>query len=502
MARSYLLPGQGYLTETGVSDYMMPGWGVFVAEKIELTSASLLESSDIIAGNVSESTTTASGALVESSDVIAGNVSSSFAFGALQEGSDIISATAKETIVATGALVESSDTVTSLVSIQGVVRSFLIPFFGYYADTSYDDYLVPGWGFIDGSIVPSFSINGVLLESSDIIASTVQVWTARGALVESSDIISATASSQLVTAGALLEDSDIIAGSVSRATTATGALLESSDIIDASAGQRLTASGNLFEGSDHITGFITNAIPTPSIRIMKVYPQPVIFPYAGVDNNAYKTPAEADLYGIDYSLEIDPDILVGAGWESFNGDLTLTNETNSDDVSYAIVGAGTPGTTSQLINLVDTLGQRQIEYTIDINLRQYNFATNKPQVGGASDILDYGLDWTTRITDEAEFITESTWGYDGNDTALNIGYYPPFTFGENLKTGVWLNSGTLGQTYVLTNTVSTNKNRILQSSFIYTVNQPIIVVTPANDYTVEDGSEPYGTEDGSQNYGY
>jgi hypothetical protein len=73
--------------------------------------------------------------------------------------------------------------------------------------------------------------------------------------------------------------------------------------------------------------------------------------------------------------------------------------------------------------------------------------------------LDYDINYIN-VLNQNEIITSSSW----NSPAV---YYAS-SFG-NTATKVWLYGGTVGQSYILTNTATTNKGRIYVCSFMLKV---------------------------------
>ena len=76
------------------------------------------------------------------------------------------------------------------------------------------------------------------------------------------------------------------------------------------------------------------------------------------------------------------------------------------------------------------------------------------------EIKDYSIDWSAVLSSET--IVSSTWDAGGLDLMVNN---PIPTIANNLTT-VWLSAGTCGNSYLVTNTITTTGGREFQESFI------------------------------------
>ena len=76
-----------------------------------------------------------------------------------------------------------------------------------------------------------------------------------------------------------------------------------------------------------------------------------------------------------------------------------------------------------------------------------------------SENLDYSFNWRARVP-VGDSIVGSTWVVDGtpNNIVLGASTYSTYT------TTIWLSGGTVGNTYVLTNTITTLSGRVLTQS--------------------------------------
>lgn len=74
--------------------------------------------------------------------------------------------------------------------------------------------------------------------------------------------------------------------------------------------------------------------------------------------------------------------------------------------------------------------------------------------------LDFGLDWTQRliVNNVADRIISSSWAVPGGGLTITAQSF------LNNDTTVWLEGGTAGQTYTVTNTVVTAGNRTMVQS--------------------------------------
>lgn len=82
-----------------------------------------------------------------------------------------------------------------------------------------------------------------------------------------------------------------------------------------------------------------------------------------------------------------------------------------------------------------------------------------------ADILDFTLDYSQQL-ESGETISTSAWTSSGD---LTVGT-PASTHTTNSAT-VWLSAGTAANTYIITNTITTNQNREYNASFQCVVNQ-------------------------------
>jgi hypothetical protein len=70
-------------------------------------------------------------------------------------------------------------------------------------------------------------------------------------------------------------------------------------------------------------------------------------------------------------------------------------------------------------------------------------------------ILDFGFDYEEWL--DGDTITASAWAISGPDAVL-VGTSPPATF-NTISTTVWLSAGTVGESYVVTNHITTALGR-------------------------------------------
>ena len=70
---------------------------------------------------------------------------------------------------------------------------------------------------------------------------------------------------------------------------------------------------------------------------------------------------------------------------------------------------------------------------------------------GPDEVLDYEVDWSDRLAGDS--IITSSWQFTQTDNAMTIGPFSP-SFSTQATT-VWLSGGTVGQTYLLLNTITT-----------------------------------------------
>ena len=87
------------------------------------------------------------------------------------------------------------------------------------------------------------------------------------------------------------------------------------------------------------------------------------------------------------------------------------------------------------------------------------------------EILDYEIDWGTERLEEAEEILTSLWAVDtGTVEILSASPHQPLivdheeTGRPNSVTRCWLSGGTLGETCVVTNTITTDAERTRELS--------------------------------------
>lgn len=74
--------------------------------------------------------------------------------------------------------------------------------------------------------------------------------------------------------------------------------------------------------------------------------------------------------------------------------------------------------------------------------------------------LDYGFDWTRRLED-AETIIDSDWAIADGTVTIAANPVPSIA---TAVTKVWLEGGTLGETCIITNTITTSTGRIREWS--------------------------------------
>lgn len=87
------------------------------------------------------------------------------------------------------------------------------------------------------------------------------------------------------------------------------------------------------------------------------------------------------------------------------------------------------------------------------------------------DVLDYGRDWSDALeTDET--VVDSTWFISGKDAALTAVSGSSAFAGQ--QTVIWLQAGTAGALYTLTNKITTSSTpiaRVLERSFTILVKE-------------------------------
>lgn len=83
--------------------------------------------------------------------------------------------------------------------------------------------------------------------------------------------------------------------------------------------------------------------------------------------------------------------------------------------------------------------------------------------------LDYGLDWSDVMRNDEDTIESSDWSVAGADDALGIS---PASFDEGAHvTALWLSGGTVGETYLLTNTIVTAGGRVYERTAEITIRE-------------------------------
>lgn len=76
--------------------------------------------------------------------------------------------------------------------------------------------------------------------------------------------------------------------------------------------------------------------------------------------------------------------------------------------------------------------------------------------------LDFGLDWTKEMARVGDTISESSWDVTSGDGGLLIEDAAGVISG--MVTSVWLTGGTVGETYTVTNRMTTTAGRIYERS--------------------------------------
>lgn len=74
-----------------------------------------------------------------------------------------------------------------------------------------------------------------------------------------------------------------------------------------------------------------------------------------------------------------------------------------------------------------------------------------------ADVRDYTRDWTPWLTDREDEIASSTWTADDGITVDD-------STSDTLTATVWLSGGTAGETYTVTNRITTEGGRTLEKS--------------------------------------
>ena len=74
------------------------------------------------------------------------------------------------------------------------------------------------------------------------------------------------------------------------------------------------------------------------------------------------------------------------------------------------------------------------------------------------ELLDYVIDWSARL--DTDTIATSTWEINGPDAVLTT---PSDSFASD-KTTIWLDAGTLGAVYTMTNHITTAGSREMDQS--------------------------------------
>ena len=77
--------------------------------------------------------------------------------------------------------------------------------------------------------------------------------------------------------------------------------------------------------------------------------------------------------------------------------------------------------------------------------------------------LDYGLDWADWLN--ADTVSQSEWLVSGPDSTLTVEQ----DFKSDTETVAWVLGGTLGNTYLLTNRITTVAGRIDDRTIIFTI---------------------------------
>ena len=77
-----------------------------------------------------------------------------------------------------------------------------------------------------------------------------------------------------------------------------------------------------------------------------------------------------------------------------------------------------------------------------------------------SEVLDYKMDWDAFLSSET--ISSSSWVVPAGITKDSDSFDPTFTT-------VWFSGGTIGDQYILTNTIATSAARTATRSFVITM---------------------------------
>lgn len=85
------------------------------------------------------------------------------------------------------------------------------------------------------------------------------------------------------------------------------------------------------------------------------------------------------------------------------------------------------------------------------------------------EVLDYGLDWSDDMAADADDIASSVWTISKGDSALIIDS-TSFSVAGHITTA-WLSGGTVGNTYQLTNTITTSGGRTYERTAEITVRE-------------------------------
>lgn len=92
--------------------------------------------------------------------------------------------------------------------------------------------------------------------------------------------------------------------------------------------------------------------------------------------------------------------------------------------------------------------------------------------------FDQEIDWTCDFRNLGnDTIVSSTWSAVGADSALILS--DPTIGSPATNTTIWLSGGTLGNTYIVTNTVVTSGARTLPTSFIVQMVPNIYLTNPS-----------------------
>ena len=70
------------------------------------------------------------------------------------------------------------------------------------------------------------------------------------------------------------------------------------------------------------------------------------------------------------------------------------------------------------------------------------------------DIIDYTLNYEDFLCVDGDFLVSSTWVAESGITIITQAH-------DNIKAVVWVTGGTVGKKYKITNTIHTNKGRVL-----------------------------------------